>query len=310
MGMTIEGRQFEDDVRRVARLLWSDDAFSGAAVIEGRERDGIFETRDAINVVECTISRSRDKAVDDAKKTAEIVQKFRKANVKHINGWLVTLHEPTADQRTATQRFSHSVRLLSFDQFRSLLFDGAEYLRSRSGYRFGSVADPITRAALTDVKHYVPIDLFETGTQQAVDLNGLGENIKAGNSTRCVLLGEYGSGKSVTLRHIFFKLKDFYQKELSHSVPIYLNLRDHTGQRDPVEALERHARNIAYPGNSGDLVRAWRAGFTTLLLDGFDEMATTGWGGSLQKVRAHRYSGMTLVRKFIAESPSSGLCLT
>jgi hypothetical protein len=51
------------------------------------------------------------------------------------------------------------------------------------------------------------------------------------------------------------------------------------------------------------LVRAWRGGLVTLLLDGFDEMATTGWGGSLHKVRAHRYSGMTLVRKFIQESP-------
>lgn len=303
--MAVLGPEFEDDVRRVARLLWSDDAFSGAVVVEGRERDGVFETRDAINVVECTISRSRDKAIEDAKKTADIVQKFRKLNVKHINGWLVTLHEPTADQRTATQRFSHSVRLLSFDQFRSLLFNGAEYLRCRSGYRFGSVADPITKAALSDVKHYVPIDLFETGTQESVDLHALTEKIRTNNPTRFVLLGEYGSGKSVTLRNVFFRLKDFYQRSESHSVPVYLNLRDHTGQKDTVEALERHARNIAYPGHSGDLVRAWRAGFVTLLLDGFDEMATTGWGGSLQKVRAHRYSGMTLVRKFIAESPST-----
>jgi len=41
----------------------------------------------------------------------------------------------------------------------------------------------------------------------------------------------------------------------------------------------------------------------SLFLDGFDEMATMGWGGSLQKVRSHRYSGMTLIRKFIQESP-------
>lgn len=237
--MTSQGRDFEDDVRRVARLLWSDDAFSGAAILDGRERDGIFETRDAINIVESTISTRRDKAIEDAQKTAEIVQKLRKTNIKHINGWLITLNEPTADQRTATQRFSHSVRLLSFDQFRSLLFNGAEYLRCRTDYRFGSVADPITRAALTELKNYVPIDLIESGSQKAADQNDLIENIKRNHTERFVLLGEYGSGKSVTLRNIFFTLKDAYKRSETHTVPIYLNLRDHTGQRDAVEALGR-----------------------------------------------------------------------
>jgi len=301
--MTNGGRSFEDDVRRVARLLWSEDAFSGAALVDGRERDGIFETRDTVNIVECTISRNRDKAVEDAKKTAETVQKFRKDRPKHINGWLITLHEPTADQRTATQRFSHSVRLLSFDQFRSLLFNGRQYLRCRADYRFGSVADPITKAAIIDIKNYIPVDLFESGSQTNVNIETTIVSLQANELNRFVLLGEYGSGKSVTLRNIFFRIKDSYQQNSAASVPIYLNLRDHTGQKNPVEALERHARNIGYPGNSGDLVRAWRAGFTTLLLDGFDEMATAGWGGSLQKVRTHRYSGMTLVRKFIEESP-------
>lgn len=303
--MLNEGPGFEQEVRRIARLLWSEDAFSGAAIIEGRERDGIYETRDALNIVESTISTRKDKAIDDAKKTAETVQKLRKTNTKHVNGWLVTRQEPTADQRSATVRFLHSVRLVSFEQFRNLLFNGAEYLRCRESYRFGSVADPITRTAMTTVRNYVPIDLRSSKEQIIIDLNSIIETIRKGTVTKFVLLGEYGSGKSVTLRNVFFKLKDLYLKNTIHIAPIYLNLRDHTGQRDPVEALERHARNIGYPGNSGDLVRAWRGGLISLLLDGFDEMATTGWGGSLHKVRAHRYSGMTLVRKFIQESPTN-----
>ena len=274
-------------------------------MMEGRERDGIFETRDALNIVESTISTRKDKATDDAKKTAEAVQKLRKTSTKHVNGWLITRQEPTADQRSATTRFSHSVRVISFEQFRNLLFNGAEYLRCRQAYRFGSVADPITRAVLTTVQNYVPIDLRSTAQQKIIDLSSIIEDIHQGKATRFVLLGEYGSGKSVTLRSVFFQLNDLYLKNEIHIAPIYLNLRDHTGQRDPVEALERHARNIGYPGRSGDLVRAWRGGLVTLLLDGFDEMATTGWGGSLHKVRAHRYSGMTLVRKFIQESPTN-----
>jgi hypothetical protein len=40
--MTDEERAFEDDVRRVARMLWPSAAFDGAGIENGRERDGIF----------------------------------------------------------------------------------------------------------------------------------------------------------------------------------------------------------------------------------------------------------------------------
>lgn len=258
--MTVSGPLFEQDVRRIARLLWSESAFSGAAVVDSRERDGIFETRDAINIVESTISTRKEKAIDDAKKTAELVQKLRKSFTKHVNGWLVTLNEPTGAQRTATLKFSHSVRLLGFEQFRSLLFDGAEYLRCRVSYRFGSVADPVTRASLSDIKYYVPIDLYSEIQNKTVNEKSYISVIHGGGTVRLVILGEYGSGKSVTLRNLFFSLKDRYFNNESHLAPIYLNLRDHTGQQDPVEALERHARLIGYSANSSDLVRAWRAG--------------------------------------------------
>ncbi|QWG14286.1 hypothetical protein KMZ29_06270 [Bradyrhizobium sediminis] len=302
--LTLSGQNFEKDVRRIARLLWSEAQFGGAQIVDDRERDGVFETRDAVHVVECTISRSRDKAVEDAKKTAELVQKYRKTSRKHVNGWLVTRDEPTADQRTAIQRFEHSVRILGFEQFRSQLFNGAEYLRCRVPYRFGSVADPITKAAITDAK-IIPIDLFNEAAQTAINQDSYIQGLITGSVTRTVLLGEYGSGKSMTLRNFFFRCNDAYLRNTSHVVPVYLNLRDHTGQSEPVEALERHARIIGYPGSSSDLVRAWRGGLVNLLLDGFDEMATTGWGGSLQKVQAHRFSGMTLVRRFVSESPSN-----
>jgi hypothetical protein len=303
--MDNNGPHFEQDVRRIARLLWSESAFSGAEIIDGRERDGVFETRDALNIVECTISTKKDKASEDAQKTAELVQKARKTSHKHVNGWLVTLNEPTADQRTVVQKYSHSVRILSFEQFRSQLFNGAEYLRCRSKYKFGSVADPISRAVIIGDNNFIPIDLFSEEEQRLVDQRQYLKDLISGQLKRTILLGEYGSGKSMTLRNTFFQFQSAYLKNNAHIVPLYLNLRDHTGQSDPVEALERHARLIAYPGSSSDLVRAWRGGLVALLLDGFDEMATTGWGGSLQKVRAHRFSGMTLLRKFVAESPST-----
>jgi hypothetical protein len=297
----MDGPTFEQEVRKIARLLWSEGAYSGAKTIDERERDGIFETRDAIHVVESTISRSMQKAIDDAKKTAALVQKWRRTNHKHVNGWLVTKDEPTADQRTALDKFSHSLKILSFDQFRSLLFNGSEYLRCRENYRFGSAADPVTKSA-TDLPSYSPVDLYDERDDLVISVSEIIATIKDGKSRRTTLIGEYGSGKSMTLRYLFIELAKLYRNGVKHVTPVYLNLREHTGQRDPVEVLERHARLIGYSLNAGDLVRAWRSGHVTLFLDGFDEMATTGWGGSLNKVRDHRYSGMALIRKFISES--------
>ncbi len=45
---------FENEVRRIARAIWPSAQYSGAAIAESRERDGIFETeelyRDSIHL--------------------------------------------------------------------------------------------------------------------------------------------------------------------------------------------------------------------------------------------------------------------
>ena len=41
------GFEFEDEVRRIARSLWgATDGDGGAEIVDGRERDCIFETED------------------------------------------------------------------------------------------------------------------------------------------------------------------------------------------------------------------------------------------------------------------------
>ncbi len=69
-------REFEDEVRRIARLLWPSAEFGGASVIDNRERDGIFETDDSINIIECTVSRRKDKAENDCKKLAKHIRRL------------------------------------------------------------------------------------------------------------------------------------------------------------------------------------------------------------------------------------------
>lgn len=74
--MTVESGQFEDEVRRIARELWPSGEFGGATAVDGRQRDGIFETEDQIHCIECTISRGRDKAIEDGAKLDKLTKKL------------------------------------------------------------------------------------------------------------------------------------------------------------------------------------------------------------------------------------------
>lgn len=295
---------FEDSVRATARMLWNEAALDGAGKLDARERDGIFETRDTIHIVEATVSTKLAKAAEDGKKTHESVLKLRKTGEKFATGWLVTKHEPTADQRSLIkEKYSSTTVIMSFDQFRSRLFNGSEYLRARSAYKFGSIQDFSETTVHVPEGEFVPTDFIDHYRTRSIPHSQVLGLSSVGARSQYLILGEYGSGKSMSLRSAFIQRRKAYLNGDIFRCPVYLNLREHTGQSSPVEALERHARIIGYPGPANDLVRAWRAGFVDLILDGFDEMATAGWGGSLLKVRNHRNAGMALVRNFLGESP-------
>ena len=87
-------------------------------------------------------------------------------------------------------------------------------------------------------------------------------------------------------------------------------MRDHFGQTNPAEVLERHGRNLGF-SHPQHLVRAWRAGYAILLIDGFDELATLGIQGLWKKLQDSRYRAMQTVREFIRDQPDgAGIALT
>ena len=116
-------------------------------------------------------------------------------------------------------------------------------------------------------------------SQGGPSLSDLCDRIKNGEKT--ILVAEYGVGKSMLLRQLFHELVREFRSKTHFRTPIAINLRDHLGQSDPVELLERHARsNAADPQN---LVAAWNAGYVDLLIDGFDELSTRGLDGRHQE---------------------------
>jgi hypothetical protein len=138
-----EQKWVENEVRRVARQLWPEAQYGGAQVIDGLERDGVFETEDCIHLLEATVSRRKDKALEDSKKLANLARKFQIRNPqKAVKCWFVTKDEPTADQRDAINQRTGLVVALSFAQFQSKLIDVA----------FGSVRDPATGSAKVEIE--------------------------------------------------------------------------------------------------------------------------------------------------------------
>jgi len=293
-------RLFEDEVRRIARQLWPSAQFSGSANVDGAERDGVFETEQCIHLLEATTSRKKQKAADDTRKLARLAVKLQsRSRRRPVQCWFVTRDEPEADQRSVAAKAGCAINVLSFSQFQSRLVDAASYLNVRLNHAFGSIRDP-EDGSLEPRVPYVKLDILETESQKLWSVEDIATQMRDGQSF--VILGDYGAGKSMTLREVFSRLRtDYFKKETSR-FPIYLNLRDHQGQSDPSEILERHARRIGF-GNPHHLVRAWKANYVLLLLDGFDEVTGLGIQGMRKKLKESRYRAMKAVREFVRNTP-------
>ncbi len=298
-------QDFEDEVRRLARAKWPSAQFSGAQMLDGRERDGIFETEESINFVEATVSGGMGKAKDDTRKLFRaIADHNRSGSLKVAIGWFVTRNEPTADQRKEVQEIGKGqVRAVSFSQFQQSLIDVRAYLAARKNHNFGSVQDFTTGSKAPSIP-FVEIGLTNNASGETFLVNDIvGDAL---NGKHFALVGQYGAGKSMTLRELFLRLHDKYVSGATAKFPIYINLREHSGQRDPVELLERHARSIGFESPSA-LVRAWRAGFVVLIADGFDEVTSFGVQGAWKKLRDLRMRSLEGIRKLVRDSNDMGV---
>lgn len=294
---------FENEVRRIARARWPQAQFDGAVVKSGKERDGVFETDDVIHYVEATTSRRADKAKDDTKKIFSAMgEQQRSGSMKGAVGWFVTREEPTADQRTEVKSHGkQQVKAVSFAQFQQALVDVPAYFERRENHMFGSVIDPVTKAIKPTI-NYIPLDLLDLEEGNQLDIQSIAQGLAIGDSY--TILGDYGAGKSMTLRQIYFTLRDQYRSGGTPQFPLYINLREHSGQDDPSELLERHARRIGYE-KPHSLVSAWRAGFAILIIDGFDEVTTLGISATRFKLKEARRRSLEAVRKLIEQTPLS-----
>jgi hypothetical protein len=297
-----ENEEFEDEVRRVARQLWPESQFSGATTAGGRERDGIFETEECFHLLEATTSRGMLKAEEDIRKLVGLATAIRKrSGTKAVRCWFVTRDEPTADQRKHSDKHRDVVNALSFAQFQARLINVRAYLTARDNFSFGSVRDPVTGKGPPAVD-FIEIQLSDRSDRSVRSPMELVGDLVGGG--KVAILGD-GAGKSMTMRFLYRELRAAHFAGRTSRFPVYLNLRDHYGQIEPSEVLERHARSVGFEPAS-HLVRAWRAGYVHLLLDGFDELTGINIQGLWRKLQGNRYRAMEAVRRLLREHPVGG----
>ena len=302
--LPMNANQFEEEVRRIARELFP-SSNGGAQVIDDRERDGVYVTEECVHIVEATTLLTKEKAEYDAKKTVELINKLRRLHPdRAVKGWFITKGDPTAHQHDVIRKLgANAINAMSFAQFQSRLVDARDYLHVRERHAFGSARNPETDS-YEFLDEYVVVGLAQTDSpsNKVWEVRDVAEALKSGG--RFILIGDYGTGKSMTLRQVFVLLKGEYVRNAVPTFPVYVNLRDHQGQDDPAEILERHARKVGF-GKPAHLVRAWKAGYITLILDGFDEFTPLGVQMSFADVKRVRYDAMKALRGFQQESPRS-----
>jgi hypothetical protein len=303
-----EDRIFEEEVRRVARSLYQGNEAGGSVTIDGLERDGVFVTEDLVVAIEATRSRGKAKAEKDCGKLRDLVTKLsRKYPDKAVKGLFITSEDPTSEQNAVAGKAGPQIASMSFATFEARLVDVNQYVSARRQYFFGSALDPVTQDGNVQGK-YINTEVVKLPEKtQAFSLQKIRQSLDAG--AKIVLLGDFGIGKSMALREIFLSYARDRLAGRDQSTMLHLNLRDHQGQTDPVEALERHARLIGFP-KPHQLVRAWRSGRATILLDGFDEISAGNWPGRVSSLSDIRRRSVALVRRFMQDtSSSSGVLL-
>jgi ATPase subunit of ABC transporter with duplicated ATPase domains len=198
--MTIEDRNFEDEVRRIARLRWPRAEGGGATMEDGRERDGIFVTEEMVHLIECTTSRTLAKAKNDIDKLSKLSKDMRRRYPsKGVKGYFITREEPTSDQRAEANKHDGLVVAQSFEEFRKPLVDAPTYLANRRQYPFGSMRDPSTGKSVADFPYIEPDIVSNDGEKWTI--TQLQDSLAGGHNI--VILGDYGAGKSTTMRQLF-----------------------------------------------------------------------------------------------------------
>lgn len=306
-----EQREFEAEVRRVAEAIWHLQPgacqpvhYSADPTIH--ELDGMARLRDVTHLLMATVSRRLDKAKADIRKL-NAAQRIEGRDGTPTGQWLITKYQLEAEHHKLARQ--SNVRALTLDQFRRRFFDGREYLAKRRVAAFGSARNLQDGSVSFPDNEYIDLPMTEIGSESQVTGRQGFETVRdfasaLRDSQTVIVIAPFGSGKSLTAREVFQELAADHLKSDGGPVPIAINLREHWGSVYADEILVRHARSIGF-SSPDDLVAAWRAGITLLIIDGFDELASqvVAAAGYVRFMREARFQALQGPRDLISKAP-------
>ncbi|SMF58703.1 hypothetical protein SAMN06265365_10993 [Tistlia consotensis] len=211
--------------------------------------------------------------------------------------YFVCLYEPTDAMKDAGK--PHNIEVLSRESYESKFFDYGLYVSARSKLQFGSSVHPIT--GKPDTTAYVPVQYTFKEPNKEEDIDGLSEIIRT--SRKCVITGEYGSGKSRCVKEVFLKLS----RESSEAYYFAIDLKTTWGLQSGQEIIRRHFDQLGLSDESDFAIRALNAGHVGLLLDGFDEVGSQSWSDDPQTLQRIRFDSLRGVRDLIQASDKGAL---
>ena len=269
------GKAFERLVVDFCKNNWQPETVFENRTFGGKELDVYIETNDAHILIECTIERTKKKAENDIKKIRELRRVIvGDAPTKNVRGFFITQQDPSPDIHQVAEDNGSWIEACSLPAFINRYNCSSSYLAERRKRPFGSVRNPADDSTTLDRAQYVSVPFNMVGSNQSVTIDRLIDDILQQNRLRYIVTGDFGVGKSMTFREIFYRLSEKYSSGEIHRFPLYINLNDTSLDEhdDAVDLIERHAKWVGLRAKRDQLVHASLSDGCIVLLDGFDEL--------------------------------------
>ena len=231
---------------------------------------------------------------------------FGDAPQKPIRGFFITQSDPSPDIHQVAEENGSWISACSLPAFINQFNGSTTYLQERSKRPFGSVRNPATDSLDVDRSQFVPVPVRISGSDQVLTIDRLVDDLVQRRRTRLIVTGDFGIGKSMTFREIFFRLREKYLAGEITRFPLYINLADSTLDEgdDAVDLIERHAKWVGLREQRDKFVHAWASDGCIVLLDGFDELVKAGFTRLTTSSQDIRYASSHIVRALIEQSPT------
>ncbi|MCQ2004419.1 NACHT domain-containing protein [Rhizobium sp. NRK18] len=268
------------------------------------EFDAYYEGEFIIHCVEITVSQKASKLDHDLKKLDWLHNYYSKqtSGKKSIRCWTITRDSLTHEQFSLIKQYRSHITHITYKELVSKLIDTHLFLERRQQHRFGSF-DPLKKKDKTDVFVNAPFKILKN-TGKFADADKVYNWIKQGHKKHFIVTGDFGSGKSTFLKLLYDKIVQSHIRNEELRFPIYLNLRDFAELEHPDEALRRHARRIGLSEFGEKLIGAWKADYTSLIIDGFDEVSPRNTAREVKRQRDLKQQALQIVKRFVENTPT------